>query len=121
MAFLRKLNSKAKTDNNTGFGSNSASYGGRFVTKAGNANITRTGIGLFDSISWYHTMLTIPRWKFFFIVFSFYFLVNFIFASIYYIIGVVNLNGIKAVEAIDKFGQAFFLAFKLLPLLVMGI
>jgi inward rectifier potassium channel len=108
MAFLRKLNSKAKTDNNTGFGSNSASYGGRFVTKAGNANITRTGIGLFDSISWYHTMLTIPRWKFFFIVFSFYFLVNFIFASIYYIIGVENLNGIKAIEAIDKFGQAFF-------------
>lgn len=108
MAFRKKINTKAKTDTNSGFGTNASSYGGRFVTKSGNANVRKTGIGFFDSISWYHTMLTIPRWKFFFIIFAFYFLVNFAFASIYYSIGVEHLNGINATKAIDKFGQAFF-------------
>jgi len=36
------------------------------------------------------------------------FLVNFVFASIYYLVGIEHLNGINAVRAIDKFGQAFF-------------
>ncbi|WP_395066368.1 ion channel [Flavobacterium sp.] len=108
MAFLKKINTKAKTVKNTGFGTNASSYGGRFVTKSGNANVRKTGIGFFDGISWYHTMLTLPRWKFLFIIFAFYFLINFIFASIYYLIGVEHLNGIDAINKLDKFGQSFF-------------
>lgn len=108
MSLRKKINSKANAVKNTGFGTNASSYGGRFVTKSGNANVRKTGIGFFDSISWYHTMLTIPRWKFFFIVFAFYFLVNFAFATIYYSVGVEHLNGINATKEIDKFGQAFF-------------
>ena len=53
-------------------------------------------------------MLTIPRWKFFFIILSFYFLVNLVFATIYYLIGSEHLNGIVADNAIDRFGQTFF-------------
>lgn len=108
MAFLKKINSKAKADANTGFGTNASSYGGRFINKSGNANIKKSGIGLFDSISWYHTMLNIPRWKFMVIIVVFYFLVNFIFASIYYGIGVEHLSGVVATSTLDKFGQAFF-------------
>jgi inward rectifier potassium channel len=108
MFINKKINIKAKVVENTGFGKNASSYGGRFVTKSGNANVRKTGIGFLDSISWYHTMLTIPRWKFLFIIFTFYFLVNFIFATIYYMVGVEHLNGINALTAIDRFGQAFF-------------
>lgn len=108
MSLRKKINSKAQSVKNTGFGNNASSYGGRFLTKSGNANVRKTGIGFMESISWYHTMLTIPRWKFFFIIFAFYFLVNFVFASIYYLVGIEHLNGINAVRAIDKFGQAFF-------------
>lgn len=108
MAFLKKINVKAKADENTGFGTNASSYGGRFVTKSGNANVRKTGIGFLDSISWYHTMLTLPRWKFLIILFAFYFLVNLAFASVYYLVGVEHLNGINATKAIDKFGQAYF-------------
>ena len=68
MSFLKKINSKAKAETNTGFGANASSYGGRFISKNGNANDRKTGIDFFDSISWYHTMLNIPRWKFFFII-----------------------------------------------------
>ena len=69
MSLRKKINSKAQAVKNTGFGTNASSYGGRFVTKSGNANVRKTGIGFLDSISWYHTMLTIPRWKFFFYCF----------------------------------------------------
>ncbi|MDN3677766.1 ion channel [Flavobacterium paronense] len=108
MKFLKKINSKAKSDVNTGFGTNASSYGGRFITKNGNANVKKSGIGLFESISWYHTMLNIPRWKFLVIIVLFYFLVNFIFASLYYAVGVEHLNGMTATTALEKFGQAFF-------------
>lgn len=108
MAILKKINKKAKADNNTGFGSNSQNYGGRFVNKNGNANIQKVGIGFLDSISWYHIMLKIPRWKFFFIIILFYFTVNMFFASIYLFIGVENLRGVESITTIDKFGEAFF-------------
>ncbi len=108
MSFSKKINTKAKSDINTGFGTNATNYGGRFITKSGNANVRKTGISLLESISWYHTMLTIPRWKFMIIVIAFYFFVNCFFASWYYIIGVEHLNGVNAKSALDKFGQAFF-------------
>jgi inward rectifier potassium channel len=110
MGFLKKINIniKAITDQATGFGSNATSYGGRFLKKSGTANVKKLGIGFFDSISWHHTMLKLSRWKFMFIVVSFYFLVNFFFACIYYAIGVENLVGVNAISKLDQFGQAFF-------------
>jgi inward rectifier potassium channel len=108
MQFLKNINSKAKTDTNSGFGTNASSYGGRFVNKSGKANVKKTGIGFLDSISWYHTMLNIPRWKFLVIIVLFYFIVNLVFASIYYMVGVENLKGITSSSSIEKFGQAFF-------------
>jgi inward rectifier potassium channel len=108
MALLKKINKKAKPENNTGFGTDSQNYGGRFVNKNGNANIQKVGIGFLESISWYHIMLKIPRWKFFFIIILFYFIVNVLFASIYLIIGVENLRGVESLTRLDKFGEAFF-------------
>lgn len=108
MTLLKNFNIKAKAEANTGFGTNSNSYGGRFLTKSGNANVQRTGIGFLESISWYHTMLNIPRWKFMLIVVLFYFVVNIFFACLYYINGVEHLRGIEVTTALDKFGQAFF-------------
>jgi inward rectifier potassium channel len=108
MALLRKINSKAKTEINTGFGANSSDYGGRFVNKNGKANIQKRGLPFFERISWFHTMLAVPRWKFLFIIFCFFILVNFIFASIYYINGVENLSGMNTGTELQKFGEAFF-------------
>ena len=108
MALLRKINSKAKTEINTGFGTNASDYGGRFVNKDGQPNIEIRGVGILERISWYHTMLALPKWKFLFIIFSFYIIINFIFASLYYIIGVEYLNGITSVSEWGKFGSAYF-------------
>lgn len=108
MALLRKINSKAKTENNTGFGTNASDYGGRFVNKDGQPNIEIRGVSFLNRISWYHTMLRLPGWKFLFIILGFYVLINFIFALIYYTIGVENLSGIATVSELGKFGAAYF-------------
>ncbi|MEP7106702.1 MAG: ion channel [Ferruginibacter sp.] len=108
MAFLRKLNTKAKAEINTGFGSNTSDYGGRFVNKDGRPNIEKRGISFFTRMSLYHTLLQLPRWKFFLLLLTFYFVLNLIFAVIYYAIGMENLEGIRADGILEEFGEAYF-------------
>jgi inward rectifier potassium channel len=108
MALLRKINTKAETADNTGFGVNTADYGGRFVNKDGQPNIEKRGISLLERISWFHTMLAIPRWKFLFLIFLFFIVINFIFACIYYFIGVEHLGGMVTTSSLEQFGEAYF-------------
>ena len=108
MAVLRKFNSKAKTEINTGFGTNASDYGGRFVNKTGKPNIEIRGVSFLNRISWYHTMLSLPGWKFLTIIFAFYIIVNFIFAGIYMLIGVEHLNGMNGLSDVGKFAAAYF-------------
>ena len=108
MQFLKNINIKAKSESNTGFGTNPTNYGGRFINKGGHANVKKIGIGFFESISWFHTMLNIPQWKFMVIVVLFYFFVNSFFAGLYYFVGVEHLNGVTASSRLEEFGQAFF-------------
>lgn len=109
MALLKKINHKAQTDKNSGFGPNANSYGGRFVNKDGTPNIEKRGMHLFRRISWYHTMIDMPNWKFMFILFAFYIAMNFIFAVVYYAIGIEHLDGIEQSQsALTQFGQAYF-------------
>ncbi|MDI1305551.1 MAG: ion channel [bacterium] len=106
---MNSINAKAKADKNTGFGTNASSYGGRFVNKNGKANVEKRGMHALQRISWYHTMIDMPGWKFILIILSFYVAINFIFASIYYGIGIEHLNGISnSGSEWVKFGQAYF-------------
>ncbi|CAC9975844.1 ion channel [Flavobacterium panici] len=108
MSLLRKINN-LQTDKNSGFGTNAGSYGGRFVNKNGTPNIEKRGMNLLRRISWYHTMIDMPNWKFMLILFSFYIIINFIFAVIYYAIGVEHLDGISpSGSLLTQFGQAYF-------------
>ncbi|TDO69830.1 inward rectifier potassium channel [Flavobacterium chryseum] len=109
MVLLKNLNNNAKTDENSGFGTNANSYGGRFVNKNGSANIEKRGMNLLRRISWYHTMIDMPNWKFMLILFSFYIVINFIFAVLYYAIGIEHLDGIEQSQSVlTQFGQAYF-------------
>ncbi|WP_301922447.1 ion channel [Ferruginibacter sp.] len=108
MAKTSKINTKATTQINTGFGINTSDYGGRFINKNGLPNIEKRGIDYFGRISWYHTMQQMPRWKFLCILFLFYFGMNFLFAIVYIIIGINHLQGIMADSMLGKFGEAYF-------------
>jgi len=109
MAMFNRLNLKAKSLINTGFGTSSSSYGGRFINKDGSVNAVKKGVGIFDRISWYHTMLDMPSWKFLLILLLFYISINFVFALLYFGIGIEHLDGIQTTdEAWVQFGQAYF-------------
>lgn len=108
MVKIHKINSKIKAEINTGFGINSTDYGGRFINKDGTANLEKKGVGLIERTSWYHTLLAMSRWKFLATIFLFYLFVNFLFACVYYLIGIEKLGGIVTKSPIEEFGEAFF-------------
>ena len=108
MAVFKKKINNLKSEENSGFGTNATNYGGRYIAKNGNANVQKTGISILNRISWFHTLLDLSAWKFQLIILSFFILINFFFATIYYLIGVEHLNGITATTEIEKFGQAYF-------------
>ncbi len=104
-----RINSKAKSESNTGFGVNAENKGGRFINKDGSANITKRGMRYLNRISWYHTMINMSGWRFLSVLLLFYIAVNFLFASVYYIIGIEYLDGIETTGSEwVKFGKAFF-------------
>ena len=105
---FRKENSKAQAEIDTGFGTNSSFYGGRFINKNGRANIEKRGIGFFEKTSWYHTMLLMPKWKFFLSIIVFYITINLLFAAMYFFMGVNNFGGISSTSRISNFAEAFF-------------
>jgi inward rectifier potassium channel len=108
MNFLKKINTKAKAEINTGFGSNASNYGGRFINKDGSPNVEKRGVGYFERISWYHTMLDMSNLKFISVLLAFYIAINFVFASVYFFNGIENLNGIEGNSFLEKFGGAYF-------------
>lgn len=108
MAILRKINTKVKSEINTGFGNNPSNYGGRFVNKDGGANIEKRGLGFLEKISWFHTMLLMPRWKFFSVIILFYIVTNLFFGTIYFLAGVNNLSGLTSTSPLSTFADSFF-------------
>ena len=103
------INKDLKSENNTGFGTNANSYGGRFINKDGTANIQKVGLNWFERISWYHYLLALPRWKFVTLIFLFYLLLNLGFAIIYFTIGIENLNGANHTpNFFENFAECYF-------------
>ena len=108
MAFNKKDKLNSLSDKNTGFGTNASSYGGRLLNKDGTPNIKKSGVGIFERFSWFHSMLTMRGSKFFLIILFFYILVNLFFTLLYLFIGVEHLSGIQANSFLEKLQEAFF-------------
>ena len=98
----------SRVNNDTGFGTNAASYGGRFINRDGTFNLRREGISFFDRFSVYHTMLSLPRWKFALVIVLFYLGINLFFATIYLLVGMHQLQGWIAATPWQKFEEAYF-------------
>jgi inward rectifier potassium channel len=109
MERYKKIKSKAKSVTNSGFGTNATSFGGRFFDKNGKSNVQKQGDFFWERISFYHLMLQMPMWHFLLILFLFYIGANFLFALLYYAIGLEHLNGIVSTNTFwSQFSQAYF-------------
>jgi inward rectifier potassium channel len=106
---FKKIDTTLKTDSNTGFSSIANSIGGRFFDKDGSANVKKIGVPFFERISWFHALLEMKSWKFLLFVLGFYGIINFIFACLYFWIGVEHLHGIaNSSGTLAKFAEVFF-------------
>ena len=108
MATFPKLNPRLRTNNDTGFGTNASSYGGRFVNKDGSFNLRREGIAFSDRFSIYQSMLSLPRWKFFFLIVLFYISVNILYTLAYLVIGIEGLQGLTGTTTWARIKEVFF-------------
>ncbi len=97
-----------KSEENTGFGTNSNNTGGRFFNSEGKPNTIKKGMGFLDRYSWYHTMLEMKAAKFLLLLLCIYVSVNLIFAGIYYLIGIDHLAGVNSGSSWKNFTEVFF-------------
>ena len=104
----QKIDPSLKTNNDTGFGTNAASYGGRFINRDGTFNLRKEGVPFLNRFSIYHTMLNMPMWKFIGLIVITYLSINLIYAFIYLLVGIDQLQGVVATTYWGKFKEAFF-------------
>lgn len=106
----RKNISDRKGVDNTGFSNNSNIEGNRILRKDGTTNVKKIGLPFWERVSLFHTLIRMKGWKFLLVVFSFYAIINVVFALAYVIIGVGNLKGVsvEADSLLNGFEQAFF-------------
>lgn len=108
MPTTKKIDPHLKINNDTGFGTNANSYGGRFINKDGSFNLRREGVSFFERYSIFHSMLTLPRWKFIMLLILFYLGINLVYTFIYLTIGIDQLQGVIATTFWGKFKEAYF-------------
>jgi len=91
-----------------GFGTKVYETNQRLVTKTGRSNVRRKGLSFLEELSFYHSLITMPWWKFNLLVAGAYLSVNLLFAVLYYYIDIANINGMVAANNFERFMEAFF-------------
>jgi inward rectifier potassium channel len=108
MAEKNRINPFSKTNNDTGFGSNASSYGGRFINRDGSYNLRRTGVSFWNRFSIFHTMLNMKTGKFIVVVILFFLCINMVYTSIYLLIGAEEFTGMIASTKWEVIKEIYF-------------
>ena len=88
-----KLNPFSKSNPDTGFGTQTANIGGRFVNKDGTFNLKKQGLPFLKRTSFYSFLLELSWAKFIGVIILAYLLFNVLFTSVYLLIGHNQLQG----------------------------
>ena len=80
----------------------------RLLNRDGSFNVRRTGLGWFQSMSLYHTLLTISWPKLLALISAFYVAVNLVFGALYWSLGAGALNGTSAAMPEGSYLRGFF-------------
>ncbi len=108
MATRKIIDPNLKMNNDTGFGTNAESYGGRFINKDGSFNLRKEGMPYLRRYSIFYNMLTHPLWRLARVILAFSSSSTWHFAMIYLVIGLNQLQGVIASTPWGKFKEAFF-------------
>jgi inward rectifier potassium channel len=77
---------------NSGFDTTGSGNASRYYDKEGNSTIKRVGVNFLERFSLFHEVLNMSNLKFLLLIFCIYFLINILFAFIYFAIGVDTLG-----------------------------
>ena len=91
-----------------GFGTKMTDRQTRLVTNNGNFNVKRQGQSFWACLNTYNRLITIKWRTFFSLVLFVYLILNLVFASLYYLIGVEHLVGVDMTTSHSQFWDAFF-------------
>lgn len=92
----------------------------RLLNRDGSFNVERKGLSLLESISPYHTLLTLPWSQFFLLGVGWYFLVNILFALAYLACGQGSLLSTSPGTSQYPFWRAFFFSVETLSTIGYG-
>lgn len=108
MPLLKKTNPFSRQNNDTGFAGNNSDTGGRFINKDGSFNLIKEGMPFHKRFSIFNSMLNLSQWKFIAVILTFFFGINLIFTSIYFILGPPCFDGLSAGNAWKQFRELFY-------------
>jgi inward rectifier potassium channel len=91
-----------------GYGTRADKGHQRLVNPDGSFNVRRKGDRKLTLADAYHTLIMLGWWKFFAIILAGFVVVNFIFGTIYYLLGTEHLMGVIGDSVSDKFWESFF-------------
>lgn len=113
---------KKKTEDfkDLGLGTKVSATAYRALNKDGTFNVRKTNVPFFQRINFFHTLISMSWLKFNGFILLSYSIINLIFGSIYYFIGIENLTGIKASSAFEEFIEAFFFSSQTITTLGYG-
>lgn len=105
--YIRENYRTRKVDADPGFGLGQLA-GARFISKDGSTNVRRVGLPIWERIDVFHSLINMSWTKFLAIVIVGYLIVNFLFACIYWLIGMETMAGVDTENAHNWFLDAYF-------------
>lgn len=91
-----------------GFGTRVVEGGDRYINRDGTFNVVKTGLPYFKRASIYHDLISMKSSHFIVLILVFYFVMNLLFAGLYYAIGTDHLGGVDKSNSMGAFWEAFF-------------
>ena len=120
MLLYKKINPFSRQNNDTGFTSNTSDTGGRFINKDGSYNLVKEGIPFRKRFSIFHDMLNLPTGKFIMVIVLFFIAINLLFASVYFLFGQNEFDGLIAGGDWKIFRQLFYFSMQTLTTVGYG-
>lgn len=108
MSVLKYINPSTRANNDTGFGANTSSSGGRFVNRDGSFNLRKVGLPFWDRTSVFHILLNLSSWKFFSVIILFFIGINLVYTSVYYWLGAQQFTGMLSHTRWEEFKELYF-------------
>ena len=93
MSNSKHINPSLKLNDDTGFSNTGYINGGRFINRDGSFNLKKKGWSFWNRFSLYHSMISMPLWKFAATIVLFFITVNLLFTGLYIMIGADEFTG----------------------------